>query len=93
MTSWKFELGDRVKDRVTGHEGIVVIRNEHLNGCKQYAVAPELGKDGKMLDTYNIDGEQLEKIDDGLNKDKPIKKKQTGGAPTVIKPSVVQELR
>lgn len=82
MSDWKFELGDKVKDLVSGFSGIITTRTEHLNGCKQYGIAPPTDKDGKMLEGYNIDGEQLVLIDKGLNKTSPIKKKQTGGAPS-----------
>lgn len=88
-TDWKFKLGDKVRDRVSGHTGIVCIRSEHLNGCKQYGVFPEKGPDGKIPDAINIDGEQLEFVDGGLNETKPVVKKQTGSAPTRIAPSVV----
>ena len=88
-TAWKFELGDKVKDRVTGYTGIITTRTEHLNGCRQYGVNAGIGNDGKMVDGYNIDGEQLELIDKGLNEKKPIVKKETGGAMIPIKPSTL----
>lgn len=86
MSDWRFELGDRVKDRVSGFVGIVTTRTEHLNGCRQYGINPPIGKDGKMLEGYNIDGEQLDLIDKGLNKSKPIIKKATGGPMSAIVP-------
>ncbi len=88
-TTWKFEQGDRVKDRVSGFTGTVCIRSEHLNGCKQYGVFPGVDKDGKMGDAAYIDGEQLELVDEGLNATQPIKKQQTGSNPTRIKPNLV----
>lgn len=83
-TDWKFDLGDKVKDRVSGFSGMICIRSEHLNGCKQYGIYPPVDKDGKMGDACYIDGEQLELIDKGLNETKPIERKQTGSAPTKI---------
>lgn len=88
-TEWKFELGDNVKDRVSGFGGIVCLRSEHLNGCKQYGIFPPTDKDGKMGDSVYIDGEQLELVDEGLNKKEPVIKKQTGSNPTKIKPNVI----
>jgi hypothetical protein len=88
-TDWKFNLGDEVVDRVSGHTGIVCIRSEHLNGCKQYAVFPKKGSDGKIPDAMNIDGEQLDLVSEGLNATKPIAKKQTGSAPTRIPSSKI----
>jgi hypothetical protein len=84
MNRWKFELGDRVKDRVSGFSGIVISRTEYLNGCQQYGIAPPTDKEGKMMDSYNIDGQQLELVDKGLNEVEPVVKKQTGGASTRI---------
>lgn len=89
MNDWKFELGDKVKDRVSGFKGIVTSRTEYLNGCQQYGVAPPIDKEGKMLDSYNIDGQQLDLVDAGLNKTKPVAKRTTGSAPVKIKPNVV----
>ena len=89
MSEWKFELGDRVTDRVSGFKGIVCARIEHLNGCRQYGVYPQVDKDGKIGDAHYIDGEQLELVDKGLNKEKPVVKKQTGGASSVIPSSKI----
>lgn len=88
-TEWKFNQGDKVKDRVSGFSGIVCARLEHLNGCKQYGIYPTVDKDGKIGDAHYIDGEQLELVDDGLNKKAPIERKQTGGAPSTIKPNII----
>lgn len=38
MSAFKFELGDAVKDVVTGFSGIVTGRCEYITGCKQYSV-------------------------------------------------------
>jgi hypothetical protein len=88
MSDWKFELGDRVKDRVSGFTGIVVSRTEYLNGCKQYGVNPPI-HEGKMVEGYNIDGQQLELVDGGLNETKPVEKRETGGPSRVIKASTL----
>lgn len=53
------ELGDKVKDLVTGHAGVVTQIVENLNGCIQYTVRAPLDKDGKMGEAYCIDGENL----------------------------------
>lgn len=53
-------LGDRVKDRVTGYEGIATARIEYLNKCVQYCVEARVGKDGKKPDGVYIDIDQLE---------------------------------
>lgn len=75
-----FELGQRLRDKVTGFEGIAVSRIEHLNGCTQYGVSGKVDKDGKMIDSYYIDHAQLEFVDEGVTVDKA----DTGGATTKI---------
>jgi hypothetical protein len=57
----KANLGDKVKDRVTGFTGIVTSISHYLNGCIRCGVQPEvLEKDGKYPEALNIDIEQLE---------------------------------
>lgn len=53
-------LGDKVKDKVTGYEGIATSRVEYLNKCVQYCVEPKVGKDGRKPDGVYIDIDQLE---------------------------------
>lgn len=54
---FKFNNGDRVKNRINGFVGIVTCRTEWLNGCRRYALAKEkLDKDGNPeneLPTYD----------------------------------------
>lgn len=38
QTSFKFEMGQEVKDQVTGFVGFIVARIEHLTGCNTYWV-------------------------------------------------------
>ncbi len=76
MSTFEFELGDKLRDRVSEVEGIVIGRIEYLNGCTQYAIKPKKAKDGKVLDAEWVDSQQVEKIDGGLN----IKKTGTGGS-------------
>lgn len=38
MTNFKFELGQIVKDKVTGFIGVVVCRSQYLTGCNRYAI-------------------------------------------------------
>lgn len=74
-----FNLGDKVRDRVSGLEGIATARLEYLNGCTQYGVSGKVGKDGKIPDTMYIDHTQLELIE---AKQVTVKSKDTGGATT-----------
>ena len=59
---FKFECGDKVKDVVTGLQGVIMARIEYLTGCNQYAVtAQKLTKEGKRPDWEYIDENRLEK--------------------------------
>lgn len=64
------ELGQRMRDRVTGFEGIAIARVEYLNGCIQYCLKPEMGENGKMPEGEYIDDQQLEVIGVGLSLEK-----------------------
>lgn len=41
---FKFELGQQVKDKLTGFEGFVTGRCDYMTGCKQYLVTPKVRK-------------------------------------------------
>jgi hypothetical protein len=63
----EFQLGARLKDKVSGLEGIAVGRLEYLNGCIQYCIKAKVGKDNKIPDAEWIDSQQLEKTGEGIN--------------------------
>ncbi|MEE8114279.1 MAG: hypothetical protein V3T23_07980 [Nitrososphaerales archaeon] len=66
----KFILGQRVRDIVTGFEGIATVRVEYINGCNQYLVKPrcEWKKDEPMKQPEGsyIDDQSLELVDQGI---------------------------
>ena len=66
------KLGQKIRCKVTGFEGIATAKCEYLNGCIQFAVKPKMTEDGKMPDAIYIDVEQLEVVNE-----KPIKTKRT----------------
>lgn len=53
------ELGSKVKDRITGFEGIVTGRCEYISGCNQALVAPPVDKEGKHRDSQWYDEQRL----------------------------------
>lgn len=60
------QLGDRVRDRITGFEGIVIGITEWLYQCRRPIVQPSgLTTDGKLRDTSSFDEDQLEIIEIG----------------------------
>ncbi|HEX7111391.1 MAG TPA: hypothetical protein VF216_03030 [Mizugakiibacter sp.] len=69
------ELGNEVKDVVTGFEGIATAKVEYLNGCVQFCVTPQVGADNKMPDGVYIDHQRLAYIGQGCAR----KRSDTGG--------------
>lgn len=63
LSSNKVKLGDKVRDAVTGFEGIAVAKTEWLNGCMRITVQPPIDKDGKVPDSYTFDEPQLERVE------------------------------
>jgi hypothetical protein len=53
-------LGSKVRDRVTGFEGIATTRSSHISGCDTYWVTPGLTKDGKPGDIQSFDVNRLD---------------------------------
>lgn len=59
----RIELGDKVKDKITGIEGIIVAITEWLYGCRRVCIQPQIIKDGKPVDNCTIDEPQAELIE------------------------------
>ncbi len=78
--TFKFELGIKARDRVSGIEGILDMRAQHLNGCLRYSLQPraETPNPKEMPSSYWVDQQQLEKIGEGLNEN-PVPQGDTGG--------------
>lgn len=54
------QLGDKVKDSVTGFTGIAIGRTTWLHGCDRIIVQPEgVNKDGKLFETNSFDEPQV----------------------------------
>lgn len=53
------ELGTKVKDSITGFEGIAVGRAVYLYGCVRVLVEPEEMKDGKPIEAIWFDEQRL----------------------------------
>ena len=57
---FKFDIGDRVKDRISGFTGIIQCRTEWFNGCIRYNVVPDALDAGKLIPGDTFDEAQLE---------------------------------
>lgn len=71
----EIQLGDLVRDSITGFHGIVIARTEWLNGCWRIVVQPQELRDGKPIDALTFDVEQLELLEARGHRSK----KETGG--------------
>jgi hypothetical protein len=68
MTATKgVQLGDRVKDRVTGFKGIVVARSEYLHGCRRVGVQAEKLEEGKPTDAQWFDEPQVDVMESAVH--------------------------
>ncbi len=59
MKDKKIELGDLVKDPITGFEGVVICCSSWLNNCDTVGLRPQKLHDGKPLDAIFFDVPQL----------------------------------
>ena len=57
------ELGETVRDSVTGFKGVVTAITSWLNGCIRCVVQPPVDKDGKVPAAESFDYEQLETVE------------------------------
>lgn len=60
-------LGYKVRDRITGYEGIAISRHDYVYGCVRFTIQSDrLGSDGKVVDTITVDEPQLEVVNAGI---------------------------
>lgn len=60
---FKYDLGDEVKDILTGFSGVVTGQAKWITGCSQYTVAPKkLDKEGKLIASEWFDENRLELV-------------------------------
>jgi hypothetical protein len=53
------QIGDKVRDNITGLEGIAICRSVWINGCVRIVVQPQDVKDGKPVESTCLDEPQL----------------------------------
>jgi len=79
----KIKLGDKVRCKVSGFEGIAVTRSLYLNGCERWDIQPRVDKDGKPQKGIYVDIQQLERVKE---KAVEVKSAKTGGAMGISEP-------
>ncbi len=55
----QIELGDKVKDSVSGFTGIATAKHDWLHGCTRFTVQPVVDKDKKLPEPQTFDEPQL----------------------------------
>lgn len=76
------ELGDHVKDPITGFEGTVISRTQFLHGCARCCVvAHAVDKEGKEI-TMHLDEAQVVIVEAGKHAPKPRNYKPPPGGPS-----------
>ncbi len=61
----KVNLGDKVKDKITGYQGTVIAKTEWMNGCHRVIVQAEgLKEDGNAKDSHHCDVQQIELLEE-----------------------------
>lgn len=79
MNDFKFELGDELKDVITGFKGIVRGRSQYLTGCNSYGIqSQKLSENGNPQEWKWFDEDQLTRV----KKEKIVlneKARETGG--------------
>lgn len=63
----EIDLGDTVRDSITGFQGVVICRAKWLHGCERLTVQPrELGKGGQPHESQTFDEPQLVPVEEFL---------------------------
>ena len=61
------KIGQRVRDTITGFEGIVVARTEWLYGCVRLTVQSDRLAEGKPAEPYTVDEPQCALVGVGID--------------------------
>ena len=62
MLTKKFELGTKVRDVITGFEGVTTGYIEYITGCNQFLVTPAVDKEKKHVYAKWFDETRLKKV-------------------------------
>jgi len=68
------QLGETLKDRITGFTGVVLGYVVYISGCNQALLAPPVDKDGKHVSSHWFDEQRL--VHPEWPKKKPKKKRE-----------------
>ena len=60
----EFELGEALRDKVTGFQGVALARTEYYTDCNHYGLQSRTLKDGKPLGWEWFDETRLIRVED-----------------------------
>ena len=77
-----FDLGDRLRDKITGLEGIATAKVNYVNGCLHYGVTPKKEKkekeqpeaeyiDSKLLELVKVNAVKVKVVETGFDQAPP----------------------
>lgn len=72
MTQTIPQLGDKVKDEITGFEGIVTGACHYISGCDQYLLQPKVKEDGTKVDGCWFDVDRLVVLEEQVFERRPV---------------------
>jgi len=76
------KIGDRVRHRINGFEGIVTGTTEYINGCRQHLITPESLDEGKVREGLWTDEQNITRLKAGVLENPFAKaKKAVAGGP------------
>lgn len=66
MSKFIFPLGAKAKDVITGFEGIIIGRSDHITGCNTYGLKPKVDKEGKTVEAEWFDETTIKVVGKGI---------------------------
>jgi hypothetical protein len=57
------KLGDVVRDKISGFQGVATCRVEFITGCVRWRISPQEVDEGELIESQYFDAEQLEEVD------------------------------
>ena len=74
------QLGSKVRDNITGFQGIAISRVIFLNGCERICIQPQELHEGKPIESQYFDIQQVELVEEKKIEAKPESiARKTGG--------------
>jgi len=73
-----FELGEVLRDIISGFQGVALGRTDYHTGCTHYGLCPQGLKDGRPIEWQWFDVTRLERVE-GVEKIVKTPRTPTGG--------------